>query len=125
MNNEEKILEILGRIEGDVSTLKGDVSTLKGDVSTLKNDVSILKDDMAGVKSRLDGHDLRLQRIENSVILIENEHGRKLDALFDGQEQLTRITGEIREDVKKLKAKSDIHDMEIVALKHTRAKKSV
>ena len=36
VNNEEKILEILGRIEGDVSELKSDVSELKSDVSELK-----------------------------------------------------------------------------------------
>lgn len=39
MNNEEKILEILGLIQTDVSVLKTDVSSLKTDVADLKDRV--------------------------------------------------------------------------------------
>ena len=43
MNNEEKILEILGVIQSDVSGLKTDVADLKTDVADLKTDVADLK----------------------------------------------------------------------------------
>ncbi|MDR3277517.1 MAG: hypothetical protein LBT12_01985 [Oscillospiraceae bacterium] len=50
MNNEEKILQILGELKADVSELKADVSGLKADVSELKEDVSVLKEDVSGLK---------------------------------------------------------------------------
>ena len=41
----------------------------------------------------------RLDKVEKSVINIENDHGKKLDALFDGyvqnSEKLTRIEKEV------------------------------
>ena len=40
MNNEEKILEILGVIQSDVSGLKTDVADLKTDVADLKTRVT-------------------------------------------------------------------------------------
>ena len=36
MNNEEKILQMLTKLTGDVAGLKGDVAGLKGDVAELK-----------------------------------------------------------------------------------------
>ncbi|BAK99172.1 hypothetical protein OBV_19740 [Oscillibacter valericigenes Sjm18-20] len=39
MNNEEKILEILGYIQSDVSGLKTDVADLKSDVADLRDRV--------------------------------------------------------------------------------------
>lgn len=39
MNNEEKILEILGNIQSDVSGLKTDVADLKSDVADLRDRV--------------------------------------------------------------------------------------
>ncbi|MDD4680618.1 MAG: hypothetical protein PHP79_07000 [Clostridia bacterium] len=41
----------------------------------------------------------RLDKVEKSVVNIENDHGKKLDALFDGyiqnSEKLTRIEKEV------------------------------
>lgn len=84
MNHEEKILELLteiqkkvSNIESDVTDLKQDVSDLKQDVSGLKQDVAVLQDDVAALKQES-------QFIKTIVIKMENEHGKKLDALFDG-----------------------------------------
>ena len=96
MNNEAKILTILDRIEGDISTIKEDVSVLKEDVTSLNG---------------------RMRNVENRLIVIENDHGKKLTTLFDGYTQLYDITNEIREDVKELKEGRERHDLEIHALK--------
>ena len=44
MSNEEKILEILSAMQGDISAMKADISGLKEDVAGLKEDVAILKE---------------------------------------------------------------------------------
>ena len=44
MSNEEKILEILSAMQGDISSMKEDIAGLKQDVAELKEDVAILKD---------------------------------------------------------------------------------
>ena len=50
MSNEEKILEILSAMQGDISGIKADISGLKQDVAGLKEDVAGLKEDVAGLK---------------------------------------------------------------------------
>ncbi len=50
MKNEEKILQVLGQIQGDIKDMKVDIKDLKGDVSILKEDVSILKSDVSILK---------------------------------------------------------------------------
>ena len=50
MSNEEKILEILSAMQGDISGIKADISGLKQDVAGLKEDVAGLKEDVAILK---------------------------------------------------------------------------
>jgi len=40
------------------------------------------------VEGRLDKVESRLDRVEGHITRIENEHGSRLDALFDGYRQL-------------------------------------
>ena len=47
MNNEEKILEMLTQMQGDLAGVKGDLASVKGDLANLK-------DNLAHVKARLD-----------------------------------------------------------------------
>lgn len=43
--------------------------------------------------------DARFDKLENQVTKIEIEHGKKLEALFDGYKQNTKILEDIREEV--------------------------
>ena len=43
MNNEEKILEILGQLAKDVADMKIDIATLKDDVAIIKEDAQITR----------------------------------------------------------------------------------
>ena len=75
-----------------VDTLTTRVDTLTNQVDTLTTRVDTLTKDMAEIKPRLES-------IETTVIRIENEHGQKLGALFDGyklnSEKLDRIENEV------------------------------
>ena len=96
-------------LKGDVQGLKGDVQELKGDVQGLKGDVQGLKGDVQGLKGDV-------QEIRERVILIENEHGKSLDALHDGYHLLYCVCQEIREDIRRLYAHQDRQDARIMLL---------
>lgn len=51
------------------------------------------------VEGRLDGVEGRLDRIEKTVLHIEDDHGKKLQALFDGHTQLTSQLERIENEV--------------------------
>lgn len=78
----EKVFNLLETMYAD---LKGEITGLKGEITGLKEGQEEIK--------------LRLGKVENTVTKIENEHGKKIDALLDGYkqntEQLTRIEQEV------------------------------
>ena len=47
MNNEEKILQLLGAMQTDISGMKTDINGMKTDISGMKTDISILKETQA------------------------------------------------------------------------------
>ena len=69
----KEVNERIGGLEGEVGGLKGEVSGLKERVSSL----------------------------ENTVTRIEHDHGKKLDALFDGYKQNTEQLEAIKQEVGK------------------------
>jgi len=75
-----KLTGDVGKLTGDVGKLTGDVGKLTGDVSKLTGDVSKLTGDVGEIKDRQ-------VKLENIVTRIEHDHGKKLEALFDGYKQ--------------------------------------
>ena len=47
MNNEEKILQLLGAMQTDISGMKTDINGMQTDISGMKTDISILKETQA------------------------------------------------------------------------------
>ena len=68
MNNEEKILEMLVAMQGDISSMQGDISSIKG---------------------RLDRMDERINNIDDrslrTAMLVENELVPKVQLLYEGR----------------------------------------
>ena len=62
--------------------------------------------------------------IDNTVIRIENEHGQKLDALFDGYKQLAESQEEMKIDIKDIKARQESQEVEIRVIKGGKGKKA-
>jgi len=77
--NEDKIFDLIEKMYSD---LKGDIGSIK---TEMNDRFTKLENEVAQVKK--------------TVISIENDHGHKLEALFDGYkqntEQLTRIESEV------------------------------
>lgn len=59
----------------------------------------------------------RLDAVDGHIIRIENEHGHKLDALFDGYKQLTEGQEEIKLQLTELSSKVERQDVQITVLK--------
>ena len=72
--------ELLELIAAQVGTLTKDVTEIKKDLAGVKTDLDEVKTDLDEVKTDLDEVKIR-------VIRIENDHGLKLNALFDGYKQ--------------------------------------
>jgi hypothetical protein len=98
MNFEEKILESLTSLESRIVNFEKDVNTR---FDNFEKDVN----------TRFDIIDTDIADIKHSITLIEAEHGKKLDAVFDSYKLLYDITGEIRGDIDKLKSTQDKHDL--------------
>lgn len=109
MNNEEKILSLLETLASDMCAVKSDIVGMKSDISVLKFDVAIQKGGIGSLKaeqaklaasqarieegqdkldSDLSSFKESLELVKSTVVGIENNHGMKLDALFDGYQQL-------------------------------------
>jgi len=59
----------------------------------------------------------RFDKVEGHIIRIENEHGHKLDALFDGYKQLSEGQEEIKSQLTELSSKVEKQDIQITVLK--------
>jgi archaellum component FlaC len=68
-------------------------------VGNLTQDVGDLKKGQANLEKKVDSMEKKVDAIDKTVIRIENEHGNKLTALFDGHKQnadkLDRIEKEV------------------------------
>lgn len=92
MNNEERILTMLDTMNTRLEQLTTDMSDIKGRMERVE-------DEVGGINIRMGGIDERVRNIEGIAVRIENDHGQKLDALFDGYKQnadrLDRIESEV------------------------------
>ncbi len=85
---EQELLELIasqvGNLTKDMAEVKTELAEVKTDLTNIKATVAI-KQELAEVKT--------------IVVKIENDHGQKLDALFDGytqnSEKLDRIEAEV------------------------------
>ncbi len=106
MNNEEKILSILETMQGSIVAMQGDIKTINKRLDTLEHEQS----EMASA----------IKRIDRSVIIIENEHGRKLGALFDGYQASLDRDKALEPRVTQLERTVEKHGLEILTLKHVK-----
>lgn len=113
LNHEEKILELLTTIQKDVSGIGRELTSLKQDVATLRKDVTVLQEDVTTLKKET-------QFIRGVAVKIENDHGKKLDALFDGCSSIFDIMIRYHPRISSLESKMDQLVFEVRYLKAAR-----
>ena len=131
MNNEDKILAILEKLQEDFSGMKEDVSSLKQDVSGLKQDVSGLKQDVSGLKQDASGLKEDVSSLKQDVssikIRLDVDIQTQLNLLSEGHSRLVErldILDEVKELAEDTRDKLDVvyhvvrqHSSEITELK--------
>ncbi len=134
MNNEEKILSILETMQGSIVAMQGDISTINNRLQGIDERLDGIDERLDRMDERIDGIDGRLdkleleqsemasviKRIDRSVILIENEHGKKIGALFDGYQASLDRDKAIEPRVTLLERTTERHGLEILTLKQAK-----
>ena len=110
----------LGKLETDVSTLKEDVSVLKEKASSLEEKFESLEGKFESLENKFESLDERtsnlerdVTRIKASVINIENNHSKQLNALFDSYTLLYEVSCVIRTDLARMAATQEHQDFRI------------
>jgi len=105
MNNEEKILEILGQMQADMTAMKTDMTAMKTDMTAMKTDMSAMKE-------RIDVIDDRSQR---TAVLLEVEYKQQLDLLYEGHQAIMEALTP-KERIKELEADISVLKMAVRTL---------
>lgn len=110
MSNEEKMLDLLTRMQTDISSLKSGQEEMRTDIAALKSGQEEMQTDIAGIKDRLDRVEDQAQR---TAVLLEADINRKLDLLYEGHDA-------IMERLDKLASRSELEllrsDMDMMKL---------
>ena len=104
------------RLETDVTEIKTDITGLKSDVVEIRTDITGLKSDVANLQQSL-------TETKHRVIIIEDEHSKKLGALLDGYDLLYKMAQKMDKNIEIIKEKQEEHDINIKWL-DTRVKKT-
>jgi predicted nucleic acid-binding Zn-ribbon protein len=109
-------------LETDIAGIKEGQTSLETDIASIKEGQTSLETDIAGIKEgqtsdrelleltlsqvgklTIDMNEVKseIKDIKKTVVRIENEHGEKLSALFDGYKQNTEKLTRIEEEVSK------------------------
>jgi len=79
-------------------------------LNSMDSDIKDLKSEFKGLKSEVND-------LKKHVLVIENEHGKKLDALFDGYKQLYEAQQEMKKDIKDIKETLNVHELKLLKVK--------
>lgn len=119
MSNDEKILEYLAAMQQGMTGIQKEISGLKEDIVELTEDISELKENVLDLKQRVAKLEDESQFIRNTVIRIEIDHGRKLDAYYDGYKTNYDIISRWDPRITALERKVETHTFQIELLRKT------
>lgn len=106
MNNEEKILNILSAVQGEVSAMRGDITSMRGDITTMQGDIASLRTDVTAMQGDIASLRTDVTAMQGNIttmqgdiaslrtdvtkinIKLENEIAPKMTALAEGQEAI-------------------------------------
>ncbi|MEW6624078.1 MAG: hypothetical protein AB1420_13275 [Bacillota bacterium] len=117
MSFEDKILNYLAEIHQKITGIENEVAGVKAEVAGVKAEVAGVKTEVAGVKTEVAGVKAEVAHIKKTVINIENSHGEKLSALFDGYEHNTKAIKELSKDVKSLEKRVATQEIKLQLIK--------
>jgi len=117
MTNEERILNILAEMQGDMQGMKSDMQGMKSDMQGMKAEIQGLRTDMQEMDDRLSGQILKINmklenQIEPQIKLLAEGHQTIMEAITPK----SRVD-ELEDDVNMLKMAFRQINMELQELK--------
>ena len=112
MDNNKDLFELMTKMYADITnrmdSMQGDIKgvnkrldNLENKVDNLETKVDNLETKVDNLENKVDNLETKVQHIDNKVSIIEQEHGKKLTALFDGYTQNAQKLDNIQEEVSK------------------------
>lgn len=101
MTNEEKILEMLSQMQGQMAQIQGDISGLDGRMERLETGQAALDGRMERIKNDLTFVKLRLETLDHKQAALEGRMGRFETAQAQTQDELHRVKAYLELDVEK------------------------
>ena len=110
---ETDIYKLREEFKEGYSKLEQSVSKLEQNYSTLEQSVSKLEQNYSTLETEVSSLDAKITDTRGRVILIENDHGKRLGVLQDGYQQLYEISCDIRNRLANTEEGQEIHDLRI------------
>ncbi|ANX01397.1 hypothetical protein CSTERLE_07355 [Thermoclostridium stercorarium subsp. leptospartum DSM 9219] len=101
---EDKIFDLLEKIYAEFSEFRKETNSR---FDTLENRLDKVENRLDKVENRLGNVENRLNTVEGHITRIENEHGQKLNALFDGYKQVYETIHEFDKSLAHIGSKLD------------------
>lgn len=101
MTNEEKILELLTQMQGQITQIQGDISGLDGRMERLETGQAALDGRMERIKSDLSFVKLRLETLDHKQAAIEGRMSRFEPVQAQTKDDLHRVKAYLELDVEK------------------------
>ena len=90
-NNNKDLFELMTKMYSEFTTR----------MDRLENKIDHMGNKVDNLENKVDNLETKVQHIDNKVTIIEQEHGKKLTALFDGYTQNAQKLDNIQEEVSK------------------------
>jgi hypothetical protein len=94
----ERILVIVGGMDARITDIEANTASTEARIATIETNMSTMEANMA-TKQELAEVKADVKFTKETVVRIENDHGQKLNALFDGyklnSERLERIESKV------------------------------
>ena len=105
MDNNKDLFELMTKMYSDFTTrmdrLETKIEHIDNKVDSLETKVDNLETKVDNLETKVDNLETKVKHIDNKVTIIEQEHGKKLTALFDGYTQNAQKLDNIQEEVSK------------------------
>ena len=98
MDNNKDLFELMTKMYADITNR---MDSMQGDIKGVNKRLGNLETKVDNLENKVDNLETKVQHIDNKVNIIEQEHGKKLTALFDGYTQNAQKLDNIQEEVSK------------------------
>lgn len=98
MENNKDLFELMTKMYADITNR---MDSMQGDIKGVNKRLDNLETKVDNLETKVDNLETKVQHIDNKISIIEQEHGKKLTALFDGYTQNAQKLDNIQEEVSK------------------------